>query len=320
MTIEELTDQSTTDEVREYAEQVVKEVEADRAGEQPERKGDAQIVSEHADNEKTPVAEKKSGDEKVAKAAKTAKADSGSWLDDNTKAEAAAFGLEESELADFTSREEFDRALRLFDKSALAAGRKALAEQSEAETGRNEKGQFVPKKEETPAAPDKGGFQITLDKDIYDEEIVGQFTALRDHYEARLQALESRLLEQDARTEEQHFDSLVDSLDHSDLFGKTGKEDDKQLQRRHDLMIQAKALMIGLAQLGRPTELDESLVNRAARMLYAEDFSKKEIKSRTRKISAQSNKRLGGGAVRPQDPAEDPREEAERLYKELVGS
>ena len=319
--VAEITEQSTADEVQEYAEQVAKDVEAERAGEE---KPDAQIVSEHANNEdqtpKTPVA--KSDETEEA-------GESKSWLDDDAKAEAAAYGIEESELADFASREELDRALRLFDKSALEAGRKALVEgEKEVDTKRNEKGQFVKQPEKT----DPRRYEISPKfKEVYDEEMVGELTRLRDHYESRLDAYESRFAAMDERfaqasaaaeaaAEEKHFDSLVDALGHSDLFGKTDAEDAKQLQRRKDLHVAVKAQMLGLAQLGRPTELGESLVSRVARMVFAEDLSKKDLKNRTRKISRQSDGRQGGGATRPQDPREDPRAEADRLYKELAGT
>ena len=330
MALAKLTEASTTEELNEYVEQVVEEVAAERAGTEP--KSDAQITSEHANNEHKPEkakeipAEEKSSS-KTAKA--EAKAESGDeesspeWMDEDLKAEVAAYGIEEDELSDFTSREELERAMRLFDKSALAAGRNALAEE---DSGRNSKGQFVKKAEpkakeaeEKPAATE-GKYEPKLDRAIYDDGIVDEFTRMRDHYESRLEALESRLLESDARSEESHFDSLVDSLDHADLFGKTDKEDAKQLQRRQDLMIAVKAHRIGMEKLGRPAELNQSLVSRVARMVFAEDLGKKDLKNRTRKISRQANSRLGGGATRPQDPREDPRDEFDRRYKELVGS
>lgn len=314
----ELTEQSTAEEVKEYAEQVVKDVQEERAG---EPKPDAQIVSEHAENDpkKTPVAEEKSGDEVEPK-------ESGkeSWIDDDLKAEVAAYGIQESELADFASREELDRALRLFDKSALEAGRKAL---SESEPARNEKGQFAKKEEskdepkpDTPSQAKAGSYEIKLSKDVYDDEIIGEFTRMRDHYESRLSAIEERFAATELAAEEKHFDSLVDALGHADLFGKSDQESDKQLQRRKDLHVAVKAQMLGLAQLGRPTELSEALVARVARMVFAEDLTKKDLKNRTRKITQQSNGRQGGGATRPQDPREDPRDEADRLYKELAGA
>ena len=78
-----------------------------------------------------------------------------------------------------------------------------------------------------------------------------------------------------------------------------------------------KAQQIGLERLGRPTEMNESLVNRVARMVFAEDLAKKDLKQRTRKITRQSNARQGGGVTKPQDPREDPRAEFDRLYREL---
>lgn len=339
-----VSEDTSTEEITAYADQVAKEVAEERRGEE---KSDAQITSEQAntpqpEQQKTP-AEKPSGSETAevetdngeeAAEVKGQGEETGDelegqeWLTDDVKAEAAAYGIDESEIADFASREELDRALRLFDKSALEAGRKALAEQEgEGANGqsRNEKGQF--EKKEPPSADDQlpnlgktdGQYKITLDKEVYDEEIVEHFTRMRDHYDSRLEALEHHFIEANAMAEEQHFDNLVDKLGHTDLFGKTDNETPKQLERRKDLMVAVKAQQIGLEQLGRPTEITESLVNRVSRMVFADELGKKDIKQRTRKISKQSNGRQGGGATRPQDPREDPRDEADRLYRELDG-
>jgi hypothetical protein len=83
------------------------------------------------------------------------------------------------------------------------------------------------------------------------------------------------------------------------------------------LLVAVKAQQIGLQQLGRPTELNELLVNRVARMVFAGELGKKDLKQRTRKISRQSNGRQGGGATRPQDPSEDPRDQFDRIYREM---
>jgi len=350
MSTAELNENSTKEDIQAHVEQVVQEVAEERAGEQ---KSDAQITSEHA-NTKQPAHQETPAETNSGSEPANVEADQGEdtaevedqgedtgdtsegqeWLTDDVKAEAAAYGIDESEIADFASREELDRALRLFDKSALDAGRKAMAATEAEDTKgpvRNDKGQFA-KKEDAPVADDQvpdavkvdGKYEFTWDQDVVEDEIVGEFTRMRDHYESRLQTLESRLnaseelfAEADARAEERHFDSLVDSLGHDDLFGKTDKESPKQLERREDLLVAVKAQQLGLTQLGRPTELTESLINRVARMVFAEELGKKDLKKRTRKISKQSNGRQGGGATRPQDPREDPRDEAERLYREL---
>lgn len=332
----ELTAASTKDDVAAYVEEVVNEVAAERAGEQPS-KSDAQIVAEQSTAKKpveteTTTAEKSSGDDDTVVVEEKDQGDEtgdkeASWLDDGLKADVAAYGISESELADFASREELERALRLFDKSALEAGRKALAEsdgkekktEPEETTGRvrGEGGKFLPKDGKPKAGRYEIGIPGSDDPDGFDDRLVGELAKMRDHYESRLEALESHFQAAAVKAEEERFDNLVDSLGHADLFGKTGSEGPKELQRRQDLIVAVKAQQIGLERLGRPTELNESLVSRVARMVFAEDLAKKDLKQRTRKISKQSNSRQGGGATRPQDPREDPRAEADRLYREL---
>tara|TARA_Y100000034_G_C6902287_1_gene417582 strand:- start:3007 stop:4059 length:1053 start_codon:yes stop_codon:yes gene_type:complete len=341
---DQLTEETTPEEMQ----KIVDDIAAERTGE-PEGKSDAQITSEHSNNEhkETPAEEKPgseaaevdTGDGDDTATVDDQGDDSGdqSWIDDDLKAEVAVYGIEESELADFASREELELALRFLDKRAQAAGREALAEtdgEGEAKGAtRNEKGQFTkgedkqdPPKADPPSEARDGQYEVKLDKDVYDEDVVEEFTRMRDHYESRLSALESRIADSQAYYEdaaasvaEQRFDSAVDALKMPKLFGTTGKESPQELERRQDLLVQAKAQQLGLKKVtGRDVDI-ESLVARVAPMVFSEDFDKQKLKSRTRKISKQSNGRQGGGATRPQDPREDPRDEADRLYKELEG-
>lgn len=321
MAVAELTEDTTTEELQ----SIVDDIAAERAGETaPPPKSDAEIVTETTAVDETTAVH--TDGETAKPKGKGEKAEDRSWLDDDLKAEVAAYGISEDTLADFSSREEVERAMRFFDKTALEAGRKAMAEGEAKESGRDEKGRFIPKGEtETPAKePEqpakKPGYEIKLDKAVYDDEIVEEFTRMRDHYESRLEALEARFHEADARAEQDRFDGLVDSLSHTDLFGKADKADAKQRQRREDLYVAAKAQIIGLQAYGRPTEMSESLINRVARMVFAEELGKKDLKSRTSRISRQSNGRQGGGATRPTDPPENPRDWADKLYRELAGS
>jgi len=316
----ELNEDMSSEEIRSFAESVAKEVEAERKG---ERKSDAQIVSESATDNNT-SAENNTSDkpaEDVDQGEDSSEESSNQkWLDDDTKAEVAAYGISDSDLSDFASREELDRALRLIDKTALDIGRKATVE-SESSKVRNEKGQFAKKEEavndEPPKKAKEGRYEVLLSKDIYDDEIVDEFTRLRDHYESRLEELESRFSQVGLVEEERQFDNFVDSLGHSDLFGKTGSESEKELERRRDLHVAVKAQLIGLERLGRPRELDEKLVARVANMVFADEFGKKKLKQQTQKISRQSQLRQGGSPTKPLPLRDDPREEADRLYREL---
>lgn len=324
----DLKDDATHEDIEKYVDEVVKNVGADRAGEE---KTDAQKIASDADKPigdmtaETHAGSDKTADEGEGDDASELEGQEQKWLDDKLKAEVAAYGISEKELAEFTSREEVDRALRLFDRTALEAGRKALAD-SEDESGkvRDKKGRFVKteakeeaKEEATEIQATDGRYEIGLSKEEFDDRLIGELTRMRDHYESRLESLESRFIESDFRAEEKRFDAAVDGLSMPKLFGKTGSESADELQRRKDLMVQVKAQQIGLRQLtGRDVELD-ALVARVAPMVFSEEFDKQKLKSRTRKISQQSNGRQGGGATRPTDPPETVRDEMRRLYKEL---
>jgi hypothetical protein len=196
-----------------------------------------------------------------------------------------------------------------------------MAESDEGST-RNEKGQFSKKeaKQEDAVGKDSNRYEVSLSKDLYDDEIVNEFTRLRDHYESRLLVLEARFADVNAQAEEQQFDSYVDQLGFSDLFGKTGSESDEELERRRELHVAVKAQLIGLERLGRPAELNDNLVGKVANMVFADEITKKRLKQQTQKVSRQSQLRQGGSPTRPQPPREDPRDEADRLYRELERS
>jgi hypothetical protein len=297
----ELADNATHENIQEYVDQIVE----DRKGKEEEEKRDSQQITEEPAGDTT--AEDASGSDDTADKGEEAE----HWLDDDLKAEAAAYGIDEKDIADFTSREELERALRFFARRTLETGRKAMTESPE----RDEKGRFARSEEE-----EDGAYKVNLDAEQYDEGLIAEFARLRDHYESRVAALEARFAEADARTEERQFDAVVDGLGHADLFGKAGKESARELQRRQDLFVAVKAQQIGLEQLGRETSLDEALVRRVVRMVFPEELRKKDLKAHTRKVSKQSDGRMGGGSTKSRDKAESLRDEMRRLYKELEGA
>lgn len=297
----DITSESTHEEIQSAVDSIIED-----------RKGDGALIAEERDKPVGDLSAEDNAGEEPDSASQGEDTGKESWLDDDLKAEIAAYGISEEELADFTSREELERAMRLFDKTALEAGRKAQPK-------RDETGKFQKADEEEVEKP-TSAYEIKLDRDLYDEDLVNELTSMRDHYETRVAALERRQAENDAKAEVQLFDGIVDGLGHADLFGTSGKESPKQLERRQALYDAAKAQVIGMKVMGRDVSLDQSLVQRVARMAFAEDFSKKDLKAATRKISKQSNGRMGGGATRPSEPAESFRDEMRRLYKELEGA
>ncbi len=345
---DEITEETTSEEIK----AIVDEIHAEKTA-PPEKKSDAAIVNELAATvppDETPVAPKAKtrkgkapkGDEtaeapkeEVSKKGKgeiSAKADTSDreWLDDGLRKAAAGYGIEEEELADYESREDVERVMRLIDKRALAAGRKALADGETTELPRDASGRFTKSEAETTTEPEAEkpaepaakapSFEIGLSKDKYEDDLVDELTRMRDHYEARMQALKSKTLEAEAQAEGDRFDVAVDDLDLPTLFGTTGSESTEELKRREDLLLQCRALQHGLQQLtGKAPDL-ETLVLSQAKAAFAEEFDKKTIKSRTIRIAKQSDKRQGGGSTRPTDAPESGRDWAARRFKELAGS
>lgn len=325
--LSEVTSETTSEEIAAYADSVAQEVESERQG---ETKTNAQIINEIAPIEESAEnnASSKSAEVETQSEKSSDKPSSPKWMNDDVKAEVAAYGISESDLSDFASREELDRALRLLDRTALEAGRKATVE-SETSNARDKDGKFVKKEEAKPSVseeetPKSGRYELSINKDEYDDGLVDELTKMRDHYEshrerqeARLSQLESRFTEVDASEEERQFDNYVDALGHPDLFGKTGEETEVELKRREDLLVSLKAQIIGLEKIGRPAKQSKQLVERVANMVFAAELSKKRLKQQTQKISRQSNGRMGGSPVKPMPPSDHPRDEADRLYKEL---
>lgn len=314
--VAELPDNATQEDIGEFVDKVVED-----EGKKDAPPDSQQIADDHAQGEPSEEVPQKTdeqtpaGDETPAGKDAAVESDkeatgedqgqeeeeSRDWLDDDLKAEIAALGIDEEHLADFTSREELDRALRLLDHGAMEAGRKALSKADE--------GKKLAEHEEEPKKPapkaDDEGYKVGLDPETYDEEVVKEFSKLHDHLETRLEArfarLEAAEQQRVADAVESQFDAIVDSLDHTDLFGKAGKESKTQLENRQKLFDSQEVYQAGLRSLGREGRLDKALVTRVLQMEFADHLSKQQRKALTRKITGQSESRQGVGSIKAED-------------------
>jgi hypothetical protein len=282
------------------------------------------------------AAAEKTGDEDLT----TEDAAGQEWLDDELRDQVSTLGITDEELSEFTSREELDRALRILDKSAMQAGRKAdetgdskygkgeETDQQREERQRDSRGRFETKPDKKDV-PDS--YQVQLDPESYDEEVVKEFNSMRDHYETKLQAIEQRFaaFEQaeqlrDEAANEQRFDSIVDSLGMPELFGESGKESKSELKNRQKLYEDHKAYLHGLRVLGREGKTDKSFVSRVVNMTFAEHLSKKRETKNIQKAKQQAKQRTGGGSTKSVAPKyagpveHDP--ELLALHDELAGA
>jgi hypothetical protein len=297
----ELSEQSTHEDIEAAVDQAIEKQLAEHEPPEEETTDSEKVAPGKAVTERkdTPA-----DDEEVASDdSETGEGDSADWRDD-AKAEAAAYGIAEEDLADFQSREELDRAFKLLNRQ-LDTERDKVRGEEPGET-----------KEEPPKDDSEAP---KLDRDAYDETLVD----LTEHQASRiaklesaLAAMEERFQSADAAAEEERFDRAVDDLGFAKLFGKTGEESEAEMKRRTDLFEHIRIEQQVMERLGRKVDYG-ALVQRVARSLFPDEYDKRLIKNHTRKVSAQSDKRQGGGATRPTDAPQTVRDEMRQLYKEL---
>jgi len=283
-------------------------------------------------------------DEKDEKGGHDGAAGSEDWLTDEIRAELPRW-ITDEELSEFSSRDELDRALGLIDRAALRSGREAGEggdeDQDSGDAGqrgrerdqkRGQDGKFHKQREDQDAKTAFKPYEIDLDLSEFDDDlgskVKGALTGLRDHYEERMTALDERFAAVEDSSQsirmaavEAQFDAIVDSLGHADLFGQSGDETEKQLGARRTLFDEYNVYLTGLKTLGREGRMDKASVARVLRMVFADHISKQEQKNLTKRITKQSNMRMGVGAERPAEqdykgPLKD-HPDIQRAYKEL---
>lgn len=299
----DIADDASHEDIESAVEQLI-----EQRSQAPDDTSDAQAIAEGGDQATTqPEDSADDGDDSAADGGDAGSSESqAEWLDDEVKADAAAYGIDEKQLAQFQSREELDRTLNILDARSRAADQQAQDEGASEED--DEEGQS------SGADPD-GPYTVGLSEE-YDDGIRGEFKRLADYMEAQLSRLNSQVTDSDAIGRQQQFDKAIDAMKAADIFGTTGKESKAEIERRQEVFTEVEAVMEGRKAQGREIGSFNSLVNRIARGVYADLFDKKTIKKRTRQLSSQANSRQGGGTPSPNDAPETPKQAAIRMYAE----
>ena len=222
------------------------------------------------------------------------------WLTPEVTEQAAAYGLSPEDLGEFQSRAELDRALRIIDRKAFEAG-KTAAKPADA----------------TPAAPAPASASqvadalATLESLTFDENelaatdapkildafktVAAELKELRQ-FRSSLQADRAKAAFESIKSE---FANSVDSLGHTELFGKPGartKEQQANLEKAFNEGHLPHAR--GLIAQGRQVAPTPTFAKAAVNLLFGDQIvnnAKQEQLSRLRKQSA---RRTGGGTTK----------------------
>ena len=264
------------------------------------------------------------------------------WLDDETRSMAATLGISKAQLERFSSRESFDSVVDFLDQQALDAGRKQFAAQQAQQippvatqpVSQTPPAQQAPPPDAPTATPPQvpGMYQVKLDPEAFDKDVVAELNAMNAHYAPVLaevqqmrqfvQQMQQRERDNAQRQVEQRFDSVVDSLGQEELFGETGKTTPEQMQNRRKLFDAHAAHLIGLKAIGRSGETNKAFVSRVMYSEFSDTLANQQRKQVAEKVKSQANRRLGTNSTASRDRAANPRETAHRelvaLYNKMA--
>ena len=247
----------------------------------------------------------------------------------------ASLGLSEEEAQAFSGADELQRHALLLDKrlmqmkpgevqEAVLESQKLeeSTEQEEpaAEQPRGKDGKFV--------SPDANElYDVGLDPDLYDEDVVTEFQKMSHHFEGRILKLEKMLLDSEDRynemlqtSERQQQDVVLDGIGHDDLFGDSSKSISKaQRENREKVLQTVRVLQAGMEALGTEVARTPALIRRAINLEFADKLSEKQRRELSGRIRKQGSRVLGGGRSSSQQRSDLTSPEAELIeaWKEM---
>jgi len=285
---------------------------------------DADVTKTPIDGDETPAAD----DSAPVPAPETVVGGEGeddgeSWLNQDVRDFATAMGLTDEELAEFGSREELDRALRIIDRKAFEAG-KVDSQPENPVVQQSEK----PKPgEQTQVSGDPLAdlSQFMLGEE-FDEEAAKPINRFVEAAVATIKDLQNRVAhferqgQQDAAANirRQALESLH-SLGITELFGKPGEKATKEQVANIEKAIDAHFTHArGLFAIGRQAEPKPEFLRAAVNLAFGDQLFKIKERQLTDKLRKQAARKTGGGGAgkplpRPPKPGENSRERAERL-------
>ena len=230
-----------------------------------------------------------------------------------------SLGLSENDAREFSGPEELERHARFVDRQFMQEGKRlaqqlkpgeeqeaALASQDEAQrrmAAQQRASQQPREGGKFAKAEEAGDDDPPLNPEYFDEELVSKFNRQAE----RIKRLEERIAQADSQQREAShrqmvsaFDSIVDTLGHEDVFGKSDglDRDSDHWKNRAKLWEAASVLVAGMASKGKAASLSPALVRRALNQEFADLLSTKNRRSYSERMLKQSGRKLGSGGQR----------------------
>lgn len=233
-----------------------------------------------------------------------------------------SLGYSPEDMAEFGSRDEFDRHVRLMDRQFFNRDKEGQDGQSQRKPGSDqekalEAGEEARKREEKRqrasdqprengrfARADESKELPKLDPEEFDERLI-EVVQSRDE---KISQLEQQIAELKTNSDASEgdalisqFDTLVDGLGHDDMFGNSeGLEPGSDHYAARSKLWDAVAVIAnGMQANGTPFRgLSKSLIVRALNQEFGDQLRKKDSKKLQSKARRQASRRFGKGSER----------------------
>jgi|TARA_R110000803_G_scaffold64444_1_gene125426 hypothetical protein len=184
------------------------------------------------------------------------------------------------------------------EEDKIAAESEAAAESSEEsetetpETPETEKETETETETETVVEKDPE-FAVTIDNDVYDDELVSQFKSMQRHYDSKIEKLTEQLSSMSEQAEVFAANQLFEAIDQPERFGigsvKADSDAGKNRQRVVDEMGSLKA---GYESTNREIPSESDLVQKALHSAFGAETAERVRQDFSKKIESRHNSRI----------------------------
>ena len=155
------------------------------------------------------------------------------------------------------------------------------------ETETTEEVEAAPEKEEEP------DFAVTIDGDVYDDELVSQFKAMQRDYDRKIEKLNDQISSMSRQAEEFAANQLFEAIDQPERFGiGSVKAESEEGQNRQRVIEEMASLKAGYESTNREIPAENELVTKALHSAFGEEMAEKVRRDFTEKITARHNSRI----------------------------
>lgn len=225
------------------------------------------------------------------------------WLTPEVSEQASAYGLTPDDLSEFGSRDELDRALRIIDRKAFAAGKSGAAPEPAKPLAATPATEGATQQATNDALAQLEAFSLD------DQLGADDAPKIRDAVKAitaelkEMRQFRGQLQQRDAQSAfsriKTDFAASVDSLGHTELFGKPGERTKEQAANMEKVFADGHLPHArGLLAQGRQVAPNAAFAKAAVNLLFGDQLIDQAKQQQLTRLKKQSAKRTGGGSAK----------------------